>query len=114
MATEEEIEAGDSPRSEVNRDVTTEEEVVVGEGPCDHRDDDPACPRDCEVCCQLPYNKDTGVLEVHHYLAKTGLWNEEKRFDCCLLLSPEDTILYVGGNTDGADGKVFMTKCPLW
>ena len=25
------------------------------------------CSEGCDVCCQLPYNRLTGSLEIHHY-----------------------------------------------
>ena len=47
-------------------------------GPIGGEDDDcvkdPSCGADCQVCCQLPYNKDTGKLVVHHYFTGWGLW----------------------------------------
>ena len=52
-------------------------------------------------------------LEVHHLFTGLGLWNEEKRFEG-INLSGENTIMYAGGNTDGADGVTFMKLCPQW
>ena len=75
--------------------------------------EDPSCGADCRVCCQLPYNKDTGKLEVHHYFTGRGLWTADKRFDS-LPLSAGNTIIYAGGNTDGTDGVHFMKQCPQW
>ena len=75
--------------------------------------EDPACGPDCQVCCQLPYNKNTGQLEVHHLFTGRGLWNEEERFRN-LNLAPGTTILYPGANTDGADGFSLMKLCPQW
>ena len=74
---------------------------------------DPNCGPGCDVCCQLPYNKDTGKLEVHHYLTGRDLWNEGKRFED-LPLSPGDKIMYAGGNTEGVDGVLFLNQCPQW
>merc|ERR1711884_147782 len=58
---------------------------------------DPDCGSNCDVCCQLPYHAKTGLLKFHHYDARTGLWNEDKRFEN-LTLNPGSLILYVGGN----------------
>ena len=92
---------------------------------------DPACSKNCPICCELPVNIQTGQirsiylldtklreniagkLEVHHYLTGQGLWNEEKRFEE-ISLSAGNTIMYAGGNTDGADGIKFMKLCPQW
>ena len=54
-----------------------------------------------------------GKLVAHHYLAQTGLWNEEKRFES-ITLTAGKTIMYAGGNTGGADGIKFMKLCPKW
>ena len=54
-----------------------------------------------------------GKLEVHHYLTGRGLWNEEKRFEA-INLSAGNTIMYAGGNTDGADGVQLLKLCPQW
>ena len=74
---------------------------------------DQSCSPDCQVCCQLPYNKETGKLEVHHYFTGRGLWNAHKREES-LNLSPGSIIMYPGGNTDGADGLFLMKQCPQW
>ena len=74
---------------------------------------DPACGPDCQVCCELPYNKDSGKLEVHHYFTGRGLWNAGER-EKNIVLSPGSTIMYPGGNTDGADGHFIMKQCPQW
>jgi len=72
---------------------------------------DTNCDDKCDVCCQLPYHKQTGIISVHHYNAMTGKWNEKKRFEN-LDLHEGNLILYVGGNTDGADGIQLMNQCP--
>ena len=54
-----------------------------------------------------------GQLVAHHYLAQTGLWNEDERFEA-LNLTAGNTIMYAGGNTDGADGVKLLTLCPQW
>ena len=54
-----------------------------------------------------------GQLVAHHYLAQTGLWNEDQRFES-INLSAGKTIMYAGGNTDGADGIKFLKLCPEW
>ena len=38
-----------------------------------------SCPSGCDVCCNLPYNTQTGQMAVHHWDAATG------RLDICLL-----------------------------
>ena len=75
--------------------------------------EDPACGPDCRVCCELPYNKESDKLEVHHLNTGTGLWNEIERFKN-VPLSPGSTIMYPGGNTNGSDGLFFMKQCPQW
>ena len=67
----------------------------------------------CQVCCQLPYNKDTGKLEVHHFFTGRGLWGADDRLNS-LPLSAGNIIIYAGGNTDGGDGVYFMKQCPQW
>jgi len=69
------------------------------------------CDANCDVCCQLPYHAQTGVISVHHYNAATGKWNEQKRFEN-LKLHVGNIIFYVGGNTYGFDGVKLMQKCP--
>ena len=58
-------------------------------GPIGGEDDDcvkdPSCGADCQVCCQLPYNKDTGKLEVHHYFTGWGLWTKGLTLSTSLL-----------------------------
>ena len=54
-----------------------------------------------------------GQLVPHHYLAQTGLWNEDLRFEA-ISLSAGQTIMYAGGNTDGADGIKLLKLCPQW
>jgi len=65
------------------------------------------CPDGCDVCCNLPYNHNSKKMAVHHWLAQTGLWNEDSRFNN-LPLSKASTVVYVGANNMGADGKRLM------
>jgi len=65
------------------------------------------CPEGCDVCCNIPYSPSLGKIEVHHYSAHTGLWNEELRFNN-LPLTKNSTVVYVGGNIHGADGKQIL------
>jgi len=67
----------------------------------------PQCPEGCDVCCNLPYNHNSKQLAVHHWLAQTGLWNEDSRFNN-LSLTKASTVIYVGANSMGADGKRLM------
>eukprot|EP00090_Calanus_glacialis_P037903 TRINITY_DN6584_c0_g1_i1.p1 TRINITY_DN6584_c0_g1~~TRINITY_DN6584_c0_g1_i1.p1 ORF type:complete len:306 (+),score=88.52 TRINITY_DN6584_c0_g1_i1:173-1090(+) len=67
----------------------------------------PSCPSDCDVCCNMPYNSQTGQMAVHHWIAATGLWNEQHRFTN-LSLTKASTVVYVGANNNGADGKQIM------
>ena len=39
-----------------------------------------------------------------------GLWNEEKRFHGLDFLTSSSLIVYVGGNTEGKDGKVLLER----
>ena len=70
-------------------------------------------PCDCQVYSQLPFNIDTGQLEVHHFFTGRGLWNANQRFGD-LNLTPGSTIMYPGGNRNGADGRSLMKRCPKW
>ena len=74
---------------------------------------DQTCSAGCQVCCQLPYHRWTGQLEIHHYFTRRGWWNADQRLEN-INLQPGSLILYVGGNTDGADGTSFMEQCPNW
>jgi len=74
---------------------------------------DPSCPEGCDACCQLPYHNKTGKLVVHHFDAENWhLWNPHMRFENLNSLKKDDLIIYVGANTDGADGVELMRKCP--
>jgi len=74
---------------------------------------DPSCPEDCDACCQLPYHNKTGKLDVHHFNAENwAFWNPHMRFENLGALKDDQLILYVGANTDGADGVELMKKCP--
>ena len=64
-------------------------------------------------CDDKKYLDIAGQLVAHHYLAQTGLWNEDERFEA-LNLTAGNTIMYAGGNTDGADGVKLLTLCPQW
>jgi len=44
----------------------------------------------------------------HHWDAHTGLWNEEKRFQNINFLDSTSFVIYVGGNTNGTDGKKIV------
>ena len=74
---------------------------------------DPCGLSDCQVCNQLPYNINTGQLVVHHLFTGRGLWNEGERLKN-LNLAPGSSIMYPGGNTNGADGYRLMKQCPKW
>jgi len=74
---------------------------------------DKRCNEDCDVCCEMPYHVDTGIIQVHHYRAKTGKWNDRQRFKNLNLNKEEGGIvLYIGGNTHGRDGPPIMKSCP--
>jgi len=64
------------------------------------------CPNNCEVCEKLPVRE--GKVYRHHWDAHTGLWNEEKRFQNINFLDSSSFVVYVGGNTNGADGKKIL------
>lgn len=74
---------------------------------------DPSCPEGCDACCQLPYHNKTGSLVVHHFDAENyHIWNQHMRFEDLSSLKDGNLIIYVGANTDGADGVDLMKKCP--
>ena len=59
------------------------------------------------VGTSLPINK-TGSPVAHHWLAETGLWNEQIRFAPFDPALPEDAVIIeVGGHTDAADSRKF-------
>merc|ERR1719369_1855277 len=67
----------------------------------------PQCFEGCDVCCNLPYNYNKRKITVHHWLAETGLWNEDSRF-LNLPLEKDSMVVYVGANNKGADGKTLL------
>jgi len=69
----------------------------------------PDCPADCDVCCNLPYNMKKGKFMVHHVFTERDpwLWNQEYRF-INMTLDKDSTVVYVGANTWGGDGKQIM------
>jgi len=67
----------------------------------------PQCSEGCDVCCNLPYNYNKRKITVHHWLAETGLWNEDSRF-LNLPLDKDSMVVYVGANNKGADGKTLL------
>jgi len=74
---------------------------------------DPSCPDGCDACCKLPYHNKTGTLVVHHFDAENHhIWNQHMRFEDLASLKDGNLIIYVGANTDGADGVDLMKKCP--
>jgi len=74
---------------------------------------DPSCPEGCDACCQLPYHNKTGKLVAHHFDAGNHhIWNQHMRFEELSSLKDGNLIVYVGANTDGADGVELMRKCP--
>jgi len=69
----------------------------------------PDCPADCDVCCNLPYNMKKGKFMVHHVFTERDpwIWNQEYRF-INMSLDKDSTVVYVGANTWGGDGKQIM------
>ena len=52
----------------------------------------------------MPYSESEKKLKAHHWVAHTGKWNEERRWDHMSLNNAPCTIWYVGGNINGEDG----------
>lgn len=69
----------------------------------------PDCPANCDVCCNQPYNMKKGKFMVHHVFTERDpwLWNQEYRF-INMSLDKESTVVYVGANIWGGDGKQIM------
>jgi FkbM family methyltransferase len=67
---------------------------------------------DCMVLVgqNMPISGD-GRLHAHHYVAGSGKWNEQIRFEPFQPdFGPASLIIDVGGNTRAADSKVFYDK----
>jgi len=71
---------------------------------------DKNCGTECDVCCELPYHVDTGLIVHHHYKAQTGKWIEKQRFE--KLNFNNGLIIYIGGNVQAGDAPTLMNLCP--
>ena len=63
------------------------------------------------VKSNMPYSESEHKMVAHHWVAKTGKWNEERRWDPMDLQAP-CTIWYVGGNINGEDGVKLQKQYP--
>jgi len=72
----------------------------------------PDCPKDCDVCCNIPYNFKQGKFYVHHFFTERDpwLWNGDDSRFTNLSLDKNSLVVYVGANQMGDDGKILLDK----